>query len=645
MSRWNILALVLYSHDGRRRDLNLRPGRVNIITGGSHSGKSALAEIIDYCMASSECHLPGVVRDATSWTAMVWGRDDQRVAIARQVPRAQQAAVSTMYWRAGTETEALLPATATELTAVGARDDVMRLIEEALGIGNVSTETLNQDRPGVRISARQVLPYILQDDDVIISKNTLLRGAQDERRRSIIDSIAYFLRVSDEQTAALEAQYRRLTRQLAVEERRAAAHAVTIAAHEDRAYGLYKEALDAGLIDAPQDARPTLAEMLESLKRAMDWQPGQRAEARGSELTRLYKEEAESRGRVATLRAEIRRAEETIGSANGFAEAVQHQSDALNVIDLFRDQTDHDLCPVCASPVASLVPPLAEMRAAQSALATELKGIQRVRPKLDSFIASKRDDLDAEASRLGAARGQIRQFVAANDSEPKSIELDHLRSRVVGRMSLYFESRNEMPGVEQTTADLAKRVEELRQQVDTDSKKERLEAEQQTIAVLATKILAHLPFEETYRDASVYFIARDLSCGISTGARRIPLRDVGSDENYLSLHLAVLFALHRFFRTRNSPVPGVLLLDQLSRPYYPADRFDSEVVIAQDTDALALRQYFKFLFSETRAEKDLQVIVLEHAYLSDEPEYVGAVIERWVTPETKLIPADWPRAQ
>jgi hypothetical protein len=575
---------------------------------------------------------------------MIWGRDDQRVAIARQVPRSQQSAATSMYWRAGTAADELLPATAAELKTVGTRDDVMRLIEEALGIGDISTETLNPDRPGVRISARQVLPYLLQDDDVIISKNTLLRGAQDERRRSIIDSIAYFLRVSDEQTAALEAEYRRLSRQLAVEERRAASLATTIAAHEDRAFGLFKEALHAGLVEAPHNSRPPLTEMLEALMKAMEWQPGQRPEAKGSELTQLYKEEAESRGRVAALRSDIRRAEETVGTANGFADAVQQQSTTLNVIDLFRDQSEHDVCPVCSSQVTTLVPPLAEIRAAQAALATELKGIQRVRPKLDSFIVAKRDELDAEVSRLGALRGQIRQFVSAGDSEQKNIELDHLRSRVVGRISLYCESRNELPAVDKTKSDLARRVDELRQQVDTDSKKERLEAEQQTIAVLATKILAELPFEEKYRDASVYFIARDLSCGISTGARRISLRDVGSDENYLSLHLAVLFALHRFFRTRRSPVPGVLLFDQLSRPYYPADRFDDEVVVADDADAAALRQYFRFLFSETRAEKDLQVIVLEHAYLSDEPDYVGAVIERWPKHGAKLIPADWPVA-
>lgn len=88
----------------------------------------------------------------------------------------------------------------------------------------------------------------------------------------------------------------------------------------------------------------------------------------------------------------------------------------------------------------------------------------------------------------------------------------------------------------------------------------------------------------------------------------------------------MLFALHRFFRTRNSPVPGVLLFDQLSLPYYPAD-FKDEVVISDDTDAMALRRLSFSLFGIAN-QKDMQVIVLEHAYLSDRPEYIGAIVER-----------------
>jgi hypothetical protein len=40
-----ILDIVIYSHDGRRRELPLKPGKVNIITGAPTTGKSSLIEM------------------------------------------------------------------------------------------------------------------------------------------------------------------------------------------------------------------------------------------------------------------------------------------------------------------------------------------------------------------------------------------------------------------------------------------------------------------------------------------------------------------------------------------------------------------------------------------------------------------------
>ena len=42
-----ILDIVLYSHDGRQRALPLKAGRVNVITGASKTGKSALIDIVE----------------------------------------------------------------------------------------------------------------------------------------------------------------------------------------------------------------------------------------------------------------------------------------------------------------------------------------------------------------------------------------------------------------------------------------------------------------------------------------------------------------------------------------------------------------------------------------------------------------------
>jgi hypothetical protein len=79
----------------------------------------------------------------------------------------------------------------------------------------------------------------------------------------------------------------------------------------------------------------------------------------------------------------------------------------------------------------------------------------------------------------------------------------------------------------------------------------------------------------------------------------------------------------------------------LSRPFFPADKFQEEVEVRGD-DRADLKMYFDALFTEVAARKTLQVIVLEHAFFADDPRYVGAVRERW-TNDSRLIPGDWPR--
>ena len=52
-----IRELVLYGRNGKVRHLPFSLGTVNIITGKSKSGKSAVGDIIDYCMGGSSCNI------------------------------------------------------------------------------------------------------------------------------------------------------------------------------------------------------------------------------------------------------------------------------------------------------------------------------------------------------------------------------------------------------------------------------------------------------------------------------------------------------------------------------------------------------------------------------------------------------------
>ncbi len=59
-----INSIHIYSNDGRRRDLAFHLSGLNVITGRSSTGKSALSEILEYLMGRSTFNIPeGVIRE------------------------------------------------------------------------------------------------------------------------------------------------------------------------------------------------------------------------------------------------------------------------------------------------------------------------------------------------------------------------------------------------------------------------------------------------------------------------------------------------------------------------------------------------------------------------------------------------------
>jgi predicted ATP-binding protein involved in virulence len=58
--------------------------KVNVITGYSQRGKSAIISIIDYCLASSECDVPiGTIREKVDKFAIYITLNDRNIFLAR----------------------------------------------------------------------------------------------------------------------------------------------------------------------------------------------------------------------------------------------------------------------------------------------------------------------------------------------------------------------------------------------------------------------------------------------------------------------------------------------------------------------------------------------------------------------------------
>ena len=133
-----IKSIHIYSHDGQRRDLQFKVNGLNVITGRSSTGKSALSEIIEYCMGRSSFNVPeGIIRDKVAWFAVIYQFDDEQVLVAKPTPRGGGASCSTAMLRRGSE---LQPPAFGELVENSDDDAVVSLLSRLLGIPENRTE-------------------------------------------------------------------------------------------------------------------------------------------------------------------------------------------------------------------------------------------------------------------------------------------------------------------------------------------------------------------------------------------------------------------------------------------------------------------------------------------------------------------------
>ena len=117
-----IRSILIYSHDGQIRELSFNPSGLNIITGRSSTGKSAISDIVEYCIGRSEFDIPeGVIRDKVAWYGVIYQFVGEQVLIAKPAPEAGSSRCSFAMIRRG----ANLPAPKFSELAPNSDDDAV----------------------------------------------------------------------------------------------------------------------------------------------------------------------------------------------------------------------------------------------------------------------------------------------------------------------------------------------------------------------------------------------------------------------------------------------------------------------------------------------------------------------------------------
>ena len=642
-----ILDIVLYSLRGERRVLSFVPGRLNIITGDSKSGKSALIEIVDYCLGSSACTVPeGVIRDTVAWYGVRLSDGESEHFIGRRAPDAGKTTTSDAFYSLGREVS--IPA-ADELLVTTDIESVVKRMAAVVGIGpNVHEPPAGQSREPLSATLRHALAYVFQPDNEIDQRGFLFHQQGTHWvAQAIKDTLPYFLGAVEDDHVAHSAKLKELRRELRQRER-ALAQAGTMTGNGlGGAARPLSEARNAGLL-RPDESPGTLAEAIAVLTQAVAAAPDQQstnAEGRPpeQELERLNDEREGLRSRLRRETDEFNAMRDLRADASGFADEAREQASRLASLNLFATEGEAR-CPLCEQPTDQQLPTLDLLRGELRRAAGQLDRVARQTPGLDALMFEQEGKL-AETKRLLRENRSAREaLVRANEALAQRQDEATARAYTLGRISLFLDS---MPELEDNSvlrdeiAELRAQIERIEANLSREATQDRLDSILSVISRNLTAWAVRLKHE--YQGNPFRLDPRKLQLVADTEAGAVPMSAMGSTANAIACHLMAHLALHTWFVRKSRPVPRFLFLDQPSQAYFPAEQ-DTEGsmdgVGVKDEDRSAVLRMFELMRDvvEDLAPR-FQLIVTEHADLNEE-WYRDAVVERWRN-GTKLVPGGW----
>ena len=648
MTRWNISCIFFIGVTGQRRDIELKPGAVNIITGASGTGKSTLIKAIDYCLGSSRCELPAHVRRRSVAVGVKWTSDDAEIVVGRIIPPVGQATSTRMFTASGRNLP--LPSALDDFEGATTIEAAKAFLERAFGIGDLPGEPDASGNARGRATIRHVTAYMFVTKEVIYSEAVLLHGLEKaDKARDIVATMPYFLRATDEASAVDERRLRQLQRALDKEETRERARAVADSALKQRAISLLVEAHRIGLVPNPP-GDSSEEELLAGLKNVSSTNLEANTYPSEGELGSLHSRRREILNALAALRRRSQATRTAIQEASGFEGAVTRQREKLMLAEHLQLQEVAETCPICHAPSEKGRETARALLASLSKVRAESAAVERVKPKLVQHDRALDQEIGMLNSDLRRVDDEIRTWLRQSEETKRLADLAQLSAHLLGRISFFLESSSDEP--HQAARDLnvlRAEIAELEARVDREAKEIKLRRAEAKISQFASEAFSALPTVAPCIGSELDFSARQPEVTIIEAESGAVLRmpDVGSDQNYLAVHIALSFALQRYFELSKSPVPGLLVLDQISRPYFPTSgEDDDETEIEgreEDEDVQAMRKHVSFLFAETARRAGLQVLLIEHAYFADDPQYVAATRERWTRASGRaLIPLDWP---
>lgn len=617
---------------------------MNIITGDSKTGKSALISIVDYCLGSSSCAVPaGVIRNSVSWYALRITDESAEHFIARRAPDRGRTSNSGAYYTVGST---LTIPDADELSATTNIDTVIERLKSIVGINlSVHEPSEGQTRNPLTTTLRHALAFVFQPQNEISQPGFLFHSQSDNWvAQAIKDTLPYFLGAVDDNFVAGKARLRELQRSLRNRERTLARLEALASGGINEAAARLAEGRDAGLL-AQDEAPESWDAAVEILRVAVNASPEEQLiryeeSPDQAELLRLNDERASLRHQLARHQDELEAMRTLLSDENGFVRETHEQVSRLTSLRLFAN-SEEPCCPLCDQPTTNL-PSSRTLEVEMQRASDQLERVTRHTPRLEALILEQEQRinetkrlLQENRTALDALRRTDEQLSQLRDSAAR-------RAYVLGRISLFLETLPQVADNSELRTEISElqhEIEQLESVLSDENIQERLDSILSVISRNLTAWAERLELE--HRGNPFRLDLKYLQVVADTDDGPIRMDSMGSGANWVGCHLIAHLALHSWFVQKSRPVPRFLFLDQPSQVYYPAEQnIESSLIELEDEDRAAVIRMFELIRDVVNElHSGFQVIITEHADIAED-WYQGAVVERWRNGDA-LIPAEW----
>ncbi|WP_019617134.1 DUF3732 domain-containing protein [Psychromonas ossibalaenae] len=561
---------------GNKHPVNFNKG-LNIVTGKSSTGKSALIEIFDYCFGSGENTIPkGVITTSAATYYVAFSVNEEDMVIARDPELSTKAFFRRIdvFNSAKIESEFFNTTYFRPLKEFNKhlRDFFLDIndVDESL----VARANRKNNAKAATPSIRSFSSFMLQHQNLVANKHALFyRFDQKEKCDQVIEHTKIFLGLVDQKFFHLSQEKERLStdikrfeRQKETNKRTSESYKKNVGPVLSQLYalmGFKGEPLSLEkVLRHPQDAKDQLDDIIVP----------ERINHNSDAITQRYNNLKLARNQKT---AELRKLQRQATSINKHIQEEQRLVD--NVKQFSSPKHVHisaSVCPFCHTEKDTLRQSAEKLQQAITKVSGSLAQARPMKAKFESSLVDVQRNIEIVCRAQTELNQQITEI---EKTEKKLVKQKSLYESILMQKAKLFTLLDTLNMADD--AELEKQIKGLSKQIKNINKDLRkydvqkgLESASAKVNKYMAEVGSHFEFEASYKPINLHFSFETFDLyHLSPESEKTYLRSMGSGANWLYCHVTLFLALHKYFAELGDKcaIPSILFLDQPTQVYFP----------------------------------------------------------------------------